>query len=204
MNPYQELEVPKDADKATIKRAYRRKASKHHPDREGGDTSKFQLVKRAYEVLSDPALRHQYDHTGEIPDGDTRRQQALQGLADLVLHLIERVADVDTFDLGSAIKSAIRDGIANRQRERKQVVAKMNKFQKALARLAKKTDEPDAIAHVLTVKIQQLEDGIKVADADTALGAEMLKLWDEYEFKFDSPAKSEFSRYFRSTTISGV
>jgi DnaJ-class molecular chaperone len=44
-----------------IKKAYRKLAAQHHPDR-GGDTARFQEIQQAYDVLSDPQKRSQYDN----------------------------------------------------------------------------------------------------------------------------------------------
>jgi curved DNA-binding protein len=62
-NPYQTLGVNRDATPDDIKRAYRRLASKHHPDR-GGDTKVFQEIQTAYDTLSDPQRRAAYDNPG--------------------------------------------------------------------------------------------------------------------------------------------
>lgn len=58
---YSILGVAKTADANEIKRAYRKLASQHHPDK-GGDTAKFQEIEEAYRVLSDPDQRNAYDH----------------------------------------------------------------------------------------------------------------------------------------------
>jgi curved DNA-binding protein CbpA len=63
---YQLLEIPPDATAAQIKRAYRRLARKHHPDMNNGDpqaAERFKLITEAYEVLSDPNQRQNYDRT---------------------------------------------------------------------------------------------------------------------------------------------
>ena len=61
-NPYETLGVEKDSSPEEIKRAYRRMASQHHPDK-GGDKSKFQEIEQAYRVLSDPQQRAQIDNS---------------------------------------------------------------------------------------------------------------------------------------------
>jgi curved DNA-binding protein len=63
---YQTLGVNRGATPDEIKRAYRKMAANHHPDR-GGDTAKFQEVEEAYRTLSDPQKRQQYDNP--IPQG---------------------------------------------------------------------------------------------------------------------------------------
>ena len=60
---YQILGVKRDAAADDIKRAYRRLASQHHPDK-GGDKARFQEIQEAYNVLSDQEQRQQYDNPG--------------------------------------------------------------------------------------------------------------------------------------------
>lgn len=66
---YDTLGVEKDADAETIKKAWRRKASKAHTDRGGGDHGQMVALNRAHEVLSDPEKRARYDQTGEDGPG---------------------------------------------------------------------------------------------------------------------------------------
>ena len=57
---YATLGVAKTATADEIKRAFRKLASQHHPDK-GGDTQKFQEIQAAYDTLGDAAKRQQYD-----------------------------------------------------------------------------------------------------------------------------------------------
>ena len=58
---YAALGVPKTATADDIKRAFRRLASQHHPDK-GGDTQKFQAIQQAYATLGDEQKRAEYDN----------------------------------------------------------------------------------------------------------------------------------------------
>ena len=58
---YAALGVPKTATADDIKRAFRRLASQHHPDK-GGDTQKFQAIQQAYATLGDDQKRAEYDN----------------------------------------------------------------------------------------------------------------------------------------------
>ncbi|RDB24194.1 Mitochondrial protein import protein MAS5 [Hypsizygus marmoreus] len=61
---YDLLEVPPNASEADLKKAYRKKALRLHPDK-GGDPELFKEVTHAYEILSDPEKREMYDMRGE-------------------------------------------------------------------------------------------------------------------------------------------
>lgn len=60
---YEVLGVSKDADEKEIKKAYRKLAVKHHPDK-GGDEHLFKEINAAYEILSDSKKREIYDKYG--------------------------------------------------------------------------------------------------------------------------------------------
>jgi len=69
---YEILEVPKDADETTIKKAYRKVALKYHPDRNPDNKEaeeKFKEAAEAYSVLSDPDKKARYDRYGHAGVG---------------------------------------------------------------------------------------------------------------------------------------
>lgn len=59
---YKILGVEREATEEDIKRAYKRLAMKHHPDRAGGNTEQFQQIQEAYQILGDATKRAQYDN----------------------------------------------------------------------------------------------------------------------------------------------
>lgn len=79
---YSILGVPKGASADDIKKAYRRMASQHHPDK-GGDTQKFQQIEEAYRVLSDSKQRAEYDNPQpqfQDPFGPFMNQQGFDSI----------------------------------------------------------------------------------------------------------------------------
>lgn len=65
---YDVLGVDPGASEDDLRKAFRKAALKHHPDK-GGDAEAFKEVSRAYEVLSNPELRQVYDATGQTDPG---------------------------------------------------------------------------------------------------------------------------------------
>ncbi|MBI2482602.1 molecular chaperone DnaJ [Candidatus Uhrbacteria bacterium] len=74
---YEVLGIPKHASPDDIKRAFRKLAQEHHPDK-GGDPEKFKEVNEAYQVLSDAEKRQQYDQYGRTFE-QARAQGGFQG-----------------------------------------------------------------------------------------------------------------------------
>ncbi len=66
---YRILGVAKTASEDDIKKAYRKLAHQYHPDKAGGDETKFKEINEAYQVLSDGAKRAQYDRFGTAEPG---------------------------------------------------------------------------------------------------------------------------------------
>lgn len=65
---YKVLGVARTATQEDIKKAFRKKAHQHHPDKKGGDEETFKQVNEAYQVLSDAGKRQQYDQFGRTFD----------------------------------------------------------------------------------------------------------------------------------------
>lgn len=80
MNHYERLGVDRDATPSELRRAYRKLASRHHPDRNGDDvegaTRKMVELNEAFDVLSDPVKRFDYNRS---LDRAAERRPAGQG-----------------------------------------------------------------------------------------------------------------------------
>jgi len=87
MNPYEELGVAKNATTEEIKQRYRVLAQFHHPDK-GGDEEVFKRIKLAYEILSDPIRRKEYDTTGKSETTRSIRNEALEKISQMLFHIV--------------------------------------------------------------------------------------------------------------------
>jgi curved DNA-binding protein CbpA len=87
MTLYEELVLPPNCSFEEIKQQYRLLASIHHPDK-GGDEERFKRIKFAYEVLSDPARRRQYDENKTTDEPTDRHKEAISNLAEVFFSII--------------------------------------------------------------------------------------------------------------------
>lgn len=83
VNLYDVLEVENDATKKDIKVAYKKLVKEFHPDRPTGDTDMFELVTHAYNVLSNPETRKEYDHLHKlVKQSETDHHTLKQGASE--------------------------------------------------------------------------------------------------------------------------
>lgn len=99
MDYYQTLGVPRTASQEEIKKAYKKLAMQHHPDR-GGDTAKFQEISQAYDTLGNPEKKAQYDNPMAGHFGGARG----------VPPGFENFEDIFSFAFGPGFANASRDG----------------------------------------------------------------------------------------------
>ena len=84
---YETLQVSVNADPDTIHRLYRILAQRFHPDNQAtGDAEQFRCLNEAYEVLSDPARRAQYD----VNHGEQRKERSR-----LIAEMVRAQTDVE-------------------------------------------------------------------------------------------------------------
>ncbi len=126
---YAVLGVPRDADRAAIRRAYRAKARRAHPDG-GGSAQAFARLKLAYDTLIDADRRRRYDETGEMGEAPTDNQRAqvvemlFAGLDQALLELAKRGRLPTQFDLVWLICDVLR-------RRRQEWIGQRTEFESA-------------------------------------------------------------------------
>jgi len=180
MSPYEELGVEQDADDATIKSAYRRKASKSHPDREGGDEETFKRVKKAYEVLSDPHARAHYDQTGQT------EKESGPSVNDIIAMVFAEAAeklDVEHTD----ILAEVRKQFEYRAKAIRKEVKALRKSARTWRQMARriKVKGHNVVKHMAEVKRKEVLHQYIVNRATRNMLKQALKMMSDWEYTVD-------------------
>ncbi|HYE22767.1 MAG TPA: molecular chaperone DnaJ [Verrucomicrobiae bacterium] len=123
---YQTLGISKAASPEDIKKAYRRLAHQYHPDKgEGGDAEKFKQVSEAYQVLSDPEKRKQYDQFGTAFQGG-RGQGGFSGWEDFAQGFGYNANNVDFEDAFDIFSDIFGGGSSRRPRRERGIDLEMD------------------------------------------------------------------------------
>lgn len=110
-NPYDLLDLPKEATPDQIKKAYRKKAKSAHPDA-GGDPEAFNALARGAAVLLDPARRDKFDRTGEFDDKpDHQQAEVMQLLSQIVANVIQTPLDLAKNDVPEVMRLRLREDL---------------------------------------------------------------------------------------------
>jgi DnaJ-class molecular chaperone len=191
MSLYDDLGVDKSADRDTIKRAYRKKAHRHHPDRQGGDAEKFHAVQKAYDVLYDDARRAHYDRTGQDGQED-RRGELLRNLAALFMQAVAS-CDVEHDDIVGIVHRSINDGKVKNAAMISDLTKGIARFESAKKRLKKKAGGgEDVLTQMLDGGIIANRRGIEMCKEQNAKFDETLAVLAGYTYVAERMTGAQF------------
>jgi curved DNA-binding protein CbpA len=179
MNPYYELDVPVDASLETIRQRYRTLAQMHHPDK-GGDVEMFKRIKLAYEILSDPIRRKQYDITGETTTSNAK-DEAIANIVSILLHVVPsfnvdqddliKIAEMETRSMLDLVFKDI--GVTERY------IANLEKVSK---KLRIKTEGENLLNSLIINQIQQRKQELTTFQHRVRVCNLMLEILKDYEY----------------------
>jgi len=179
MNPYTELDVPVDASLETIRQRYRTLAQMHHPDK-GGNEELFKCIKLAYEILSDPVRRKQYDITGETTTTNAK-DEAVANIVQILLHIVPNfnvdqddlihMAEVETRTMLDLVHKDI--GITERY---------IINLEKVISKLRIKTDSENILTGFIANQIQQRKNELVDFQHRVQVCTLMLEILKDYEY----------------------
>lgn len=207
MSLYDDLGVDKSADESAIKSAFRKAAQQHHPDRKNGDVKKFQSIQRAYDILGNAESRARYDETGEDKPQPSVHEQAVMGLANIVLGLIESVADIEHTNLHELLLDNLRQNSAQCADQKKAIEKKIEKREKALKRFKRHDGKESLIGRMIEGDIAIQKQALERHNHALKILAEMKVLADEYFYVADvisAHASKQMENFFSFAQFGGA
>ena len=179
MNPYTELDVPVDASLETIKQRYRTLAQMHHPDK-GGDEELFKRIKLAYEILSDPVRRKQYDITGETTTTNAK-DEAIANIVQILLHVVPSL-NVDQDDLIQIAEIETRTMLDLVHKDISVTEKYIVNLEKVSSKLRIKTSGENILNTFIVHQIQQRKQELDNFQRRVQVCSLMLEILKDYEY----------------------
>jgi curved DNA-binding protein CbpA len=179
MNPYTELDVPVDASLETIKQRYRTLAQMHHPDK-GGDEELFKRIKLAYEILSDPVRRKQYDITGETTTTNAK-DEAIANIVQILLHVVPSL-NVDQDDLIQIAEIETRTMLDLVHKDISVTERYIVNLEKVSSKLRIKTSGENILNTFIVHQIQQRKQELDNFQRRVQVCSLMLEILKDYEY----------------------
>ena len=183
MNLYDELGLSPRCTFDEIKQRYRALAQQHHPDK-GGNEDKFKKIKLAYEVLSDPSRRAEYDATGKIEEDVPIRTEALQELAGLTTHCITKI-NPDHDDLIFVMKRELDETISQNKNNIILCNGFILKLNKILKKVNRKKEGENFIKSIVLEQIKMRDGELKNFNHRIDVCNYMMELLEDYYYGLD-------------------
>ena len=184
-NLYETLGVDKTASGEEIKKAYRKKSKKIHPDH-GGNAMEFANVATAYRLLTNPQTRSEYDRTGDVKQFDPDKA-IYDTVAGIFYQALDKaIDDLESMDILEAVREHFRESSRQGKEVRKKAEGEIEKLKKASKKLKfKKTDIPNLLQNVFDNRIQDLESKSAEVERHEFICIGALKYLENFEYAFE-------------------
>jgi len=196
-SPYEILGVDQAATGAQCKSAYYTLAKAHHPDK-GGDSETFAKLAKAYNILSDPETREQYDNGTYDDNRNDPKTMAVTQLINLFTAVLDKYGEqeIKSQDLIGVMKNKVKEVLKKIEKATPELEKKIRNLQEIERRLDEGEDDP-----VMAKALEQISDRIHgeilSMPAQKACAEEMLRLLEKRKYKFD-PCLSPFGSNYTS------
>jgi curved DNA-binding protein CbpA len=176
-NPYEILGVTKDTPMDDIKKSFKTRSKELHPDK-GGNLEDFTNLKKAFDILTDPAKRNLYDEYG-IDDALDIENEAKLVAVQIVVSALEGLPDsCDIYKEISAIFQRCLNGLTQQEEAAKKV---RDRLQRRLYGIQKKPAN-DFLTNEIFRVIETHSRAMKQAQLNYRIHDAAFRLAREYEF----------------------
>ncbi len=164
---YKLLKVPQNSDHEEIKKSYRAKAKKAHPDAPKGNHDKFLELARAYRILSNEDLRARYDSTGEVNEQAviSLHAEMIQCLVSAFRQVLGIVANnTEKVDFIGELKKHFNDTKSQGLKNKVQVVRKIDILETLKKRIDKEGDGRNIFVVEIDTMLTDLQGKMKIVN----------------------------------------
>lgn len=187
-SPYEILGVPKDATADEVKAAFRREASKAHPDREGGSGERMAAVNEAYAVLADASRRKHFDQTGSTGQPPSVDDEAVQLLTAMFARALEQ-------EVGGIVEFA-RDQAHGFQQtliqQREDALAKARKLEGKRGKVRTKGGASNIVQALIDSQVAALRSQVASLNHQLKVASATCKLLEAYDEDRPPPEQPTF------------
>lgn len=190
-NLYETLGIDPAATPAEVRKAYRKRAKKAHPDA-GGDPAAFHALSRALRILDDPVKRAKYD-AGEEPDdaADNAHSQMLSRIAELFAmvfaNIEERGSDPALTDIMVMARKTITGTIAAKEKQRGEIERGIATREKLKGRFSGPPATVTLLEAMIDTPIRNGRAALTKLNAGIAEDREVFAFLSEVTWRVDKP-----------------
>lgn len=186
---YDVLGIDKKAKKEDIKKAYRNKAKKAHPDA-GGNSEEFKTVSEAYVILYDDDKRKKYDRGEDVDSTSVKQTMTDRAKQMLLQEFIKAYSDIDTC-LHSNVVNNIKmqlgqtaDVVRKQMKKAKKDYRRLQKRLKQIKIKKKDKDSFDLAEAAQQQVLQNISTSHKTMVADIRCLNVMIRIMENYKDEF--------------------
>jgi hypothetical protein len=181
-DPYKVLKVDKTATKAEIKKAYRKKAQKTHPDK-GGTDEAFAEVNWAHTLLIDDDRRSYYDNTGSDKGNQSEREQAIYQNIYAIFQMMfaEERDKIVHVDIVTRIKIVLEQSNQKHRQGLIDIAHVIGVMNTLIGRLDTKKGK-NVLKRMLELEVLGLENKRQGVNEQIQLNEESIEILDDYKF----------------------
>lgn len=187
MNLYEVLGVNKDAILSQLKKAYRKKAKKLHPDA-GGNPQDFKALVVAYNILSDPDKRERYDKGESIDEIHKKERSENEMICEVIISLFMGIMnssrDIKKTHIPKEIQRAIAHNMSEIGNQIQQKREGITKFEVVKKRFSTTSGE-NVFEKVCSSQIANLQSHIERLEKQLEVGEKAKVFLDAYSYEID-------------------
>jgi len=178
---YKTLGVNEDAKPSDIKKAYKKLAQNHHPDKCNGESEEYLKILEAYTVLKNEKRRKHYDETGE-KEYTNIRQHALNYLVRTFKEWLQNYFNEPNRNMVADTRSVIQRKINVNDNAKEQIDARIQGTKQHGKKIKTNNNAENLFSSVLNEEIKNLNSDLQNINQEKEILNMVIEMLNDYEF----------------------